>query len=1216
MRDNEGMRFLIVTLWIGLLLRVEGQHGEAPSFEAAVEGTKRFQLAKELSLSVWAAEPQLSNGVAFSFDGRGRMFVAETHRYGVSVFDITKNSAWLLADMALRSVDDRARFLARQFVTNQSLLTRDREQVRMLEDRDGDGRADHSKLVLDTPSTSVDGTAAGILATGNQLYFGSIPSLWNVDLPTLSELDSPVPQSRVLRPAVSLHSGFGVHIGVTGHDLHGLIRGPDGRIYMSFGDRGVCLTNREGVVINLPDRGGVLRCGPEGQQLEVFCSGLRNPQELAFDDLGDLWTSDNDTAGPDDCRVLHLVEGGEYGWRTSYQHMDGFGPWVSELLWKGGKDGILPPAGQVSQGPSGLAFYPGTGWGKRLAGRFVHCDFPGGVWSFSVTASGASYAVSAKEKLLWNCWPTDVDFGPDGALYVMDWIQGWEMPQRGRIYRMTPTDAEASSPQRLEEMRAVRSLLAEGMTLRTEAILKRLLGHADRRVRLEAQWELASRGARSVNGLVAVARLGKGRMERLHALWALGQLARGEAHSTVLAGVESLRGLIESNDSEVAIAAMVLLTEAGVRGIEPRLIAQWRTVDLRRRAAAFSALAKVRSVKRDPTERADSPFPSAAFRTAFLGSGLDPFLRLAAVRCLANEVSPRKGQQSALEWVLEDPDEGVRGLGIEVLRRASDGAVAAPLATTRAYRIENQLGSSLPLAIEAASRAIHDVPMVEGLPELARLILRVDCPPALMSRSINACLRLGTSQHAQMLGGFAKRRDVPSFARKAALKALGDWSQPPALDAVVGLWRPVYGGFEGFKTSNDSSQEDSKIREVGEKIGLVAKGNSLMIAAQKAMSSGRTTVMQFPYLSEDLGRSISFEAAGAFKRNAEPAKRAFLKVAGEILNPQTSDLSGLELGGSGVPVEVQLAVIATVVQLRTKEASSPLYAHFEAPSTSVAVKRAIVDALVILNAAHASEAVRIALETPTLWVAAVRHLDRLESVGRVLVLSNLVEQVGSVDGVRVAQAALGVLGETGEEAVQALSRFVRQLKAGQFPKVLALDLGEAVRKTTVSNLLATSRSKSSSTGVSGYEDCLSGGDAEKGRRIFRENQAVQCLRCHRVGGEGGNVGPRLDGEGPRSTREQHLESLVWPDLKTSVGYETVALTLRNGTIVAGGVRSQSNRVWVVETVSEDGLQEVRQIPFAEVVKREQGRSAMPEGLVEQLSLFELRDLIEYLAGLR
>ncbi|HAV63792.1 MAG TPA: hypothetical protein DCY13_15685, partial [Verrucomicrobiales bacterium] len=82
----------------------------------------------------------------------------------------------------------------------------------------------------------------------------------------------------------------------------------------------------------------------------------------------------------------------------------------------GGKDGILPPAGTVSQGPAGLAFYPGTGMGERFAGTFVHADFPGGIWAYTVKPQGASYVVDRKEKILWNAWPTDVDFGPDGAL--------------------------------------------------------------------------------------------------------------------------------------------------------------------------------------------------------------------------------------------------------------------------------------------------------------------------------------------------------------------------------------------------------------------------------------------------------------------------------------------------------------------------------------------------------------------------------------------------------------------------------------------------------------------------------------------------------------------------------------------------------------------------------------------------------------------------------
>ena len=48
----------------------------------------------------------------------------------------------------------------------------------------------------------------------------------------------------------------------------------------------------------------------------------------------------------------HVVRGGDYGWRTSYQHMKGFGPWVSEEMWRGGLDGILPPAGTVFVAPT------------------------------------------------------------------------------------------------------------------------------------------------------------------------------------------------------------------------------------------------------------------------------------------------------------------------------------------------------------------------------------------------------------------------------------------------------------------------------------------------------------------------------------------------------------------------------------------------------------------------------------------------------------------------------------------------------------------------------------------------------------------------------------------------------------------------------------------------------------------------------------------------
>ena len=1238
------MRRLIGSLFLGLAGILLAQHGSpSPAWSEATEGTRRFQLSSGLRLDVWAAEPQLSNSVAFAFDGKGQAYLAESDRWAISVFDITQKTNWLLADMAFRSVADRGTFLTNTFATQLGFLTRESEVVRRLADRDGDGRADQSEIVAQGFQNAVDGTAAGVLASRDGLYFANIPSLWRLPYPSASRATTPINAQR-MNP---LATGFGVHIGVSGHDLHGLIQGPDGRIYMSFGDRGASLTNREGRRIHLPDCGGVLRCEPDGRSLEVFCQGLRNPQELAFDDEGNLWTVDNDTAGADPCRVLHLVEGGDYGWRTSYQHMEGFGQWVKEELWRGGRDGILPLAGTVSQGPSGLAFYPGTGFGERLAGTFLHADFPGGVWAYTVKPSGVSFTVDRKEKFLWNCWPTDVDFGPDGAAYVLDWVSGWGQTPRGRIYRITPTQA----PTEAEATRVtqVRRLLSEGFAERPDEEVVALLAHADRRIRLESQWELARRGTAVLDPLVRTAKEGTA-LSRRHAVWALGQLARRDAGSATTRAVQSLVPLISGPDAVLARCAAQTLAENGFVAAHPALVALLDSPEIGRRAMAIDGLRVLRSHRtRDrfeadssgPTrpDRGDSQrlpfsrvFPWKAFRQAVLNDGgSDLFLRSMAERCLRNERSDRGESRSALSEAASDPDPRIRELAVGAIRwiRKEEPTFSGE----PAENLVQFLADSHPAVVTAAARTIHDVPCVEGLPALAQFITRVDCPTNLLTRVIQSCLRLGAPQHAQQLAQLAKRRDAPNFARIGALEALADWGHPPQLDPVVGLWRPAFGGAAPFElklsieepppisTGSLQSRGEEPLSPVQPrpKKAPPAPSNPLLAAALEATSGRGTTPMPLPQLPPDLGRSLDFSEAQTFKRNSEAAKRAFLRVAGEIMNPETPDEYGLRLGGGPSSMEVQLAVVTTAVKLRTREASTPLFELFLRASTPVKIRRAIVEALAELRAGQADEALRVALRDPGLQSAALPYLDRLAAGSEsATLLSNLVQQATSGDSLKTAQIALTVLGTLGHEsALPVLGQAIERWKSGQLPPELELDLRDAVARTSLSNALPPRTAESGSAApLHAFRASLVGGDASRGRQVFREHPTVQCLRCHQIAADGGSVGPKLDGIGGRQSREYLLESIVWPNQKIAPQFETVALTLQDGTLVSGTVKSESEGVLSIEIPTDEGTLSIRKIPLGDIARRERGPSAMPEGLATALTLRELRDLIEYLATLR
>ena len=411
---------------IGSLL--QGQIPSNPVVTAATPSLEAIAAAANLSvhpgfaLDIYASEPLLANPVSLTFDEKGRCYVVESHRRRTSVYDIRRFPDWLDTDFSFNKVADRADFLRENLsagnpsIPKQFIVDRNRdgvfdwkdlevesERIVVLEDVDQDGMAETSRVFADGFNSLVSGVAAGVLVRGDQVWFTCVPDLWLLkDLNSNGKAD----QRKIL------HHGFGVHIAFGGHDMHGLIMGPDGRIYFSIADRGTFVEKDGKTLVNLPHTGAVFRCNPDGTNLEVFAMGLRNPQELAFDARGNLWTVDNNGDGGDKARLVYLVEGGDSGWRLGWQWLPNMGSWKNEHLWETRETNqgnyLIPPIAYVGHGPAGFAYYPGTGLQERFKDHFFLADFPGGIRFFKVSPEGAGFRVPHHAEYLEDNQPDNM----------------------------------------------------------------------------------------------------------------------------------------------------------------------------------------------------------------------------------------------------------------------------------------------------------------------------------------------------------------------------------------------------------------------------------------------------------------------------------------------------------------------------------------------------------------------------------------------------------------------------------------------------------------------------------------------------------------------------------------------------------------------------------------------------------------------------------------
>ncbi len=474
-------RWLVLgaVVWSGLLL------GNLSAQMSPIEQLHSFRTPPGIEVQLFASEPMITNPAAIDIDSHGRVWVAEIRHY-------------------------------RRGPQKPS------DSIKVLEDTDGDGRADRVHVF-----------ATGLLApmsicvAGHRVYVATSPDLWvfedrNGDL-------------RADGPPRKLLTGFGGYN--HDHGAHSLVLGPDHKWWMAHGDKGFRVRGTDGSLIQYR-WGAIIRGELDGSQLELVAVNFRNPYEVALDSFGHPWCSDNDNDGNFSVRICWILPGGNYGWY-------GQPPFRLDQ-----KDRLLPPGTPFRQAwhfrghvpghvpgtlvtgfgsPCGMCVYEGEAFPEPWQGGLWHADAGPRVvrvyvhrpQRFGMQASVRNVLTSTDPYFR----PVDVCVAPDGSVFVADWYDSvvgghaYTDPGRGRIFRLVP---KGKKLHRLCSPGPYRTVQQALQALKSPNLATQFLAR-------EALLQLAPQ---SIAPLAQLAREGRD-VHRARALWVLGRLGT-QGHKVVV----------------------------------------------------------------------------------------------------------------------------------------------------------------------------------------------------------------------------------------------------------------------------------------------------------------------------------------------------------------------------------------------------------------------------------------------------------------------------------------------------------------------------------------------------------------------------------------------------------------------------------------------------------------------------------------------------------
>ncbi|PZV80275.1 putative membrane-bound dehydrogenase-like protein [Algoriphagus aquaeductus] len=874
----------------------------APQAEAARNSINPV-MAEGLKMDLWAVDSLVKDPIAIQVYDDGSIYYTRSPRRSNSEFDIRGHQSWEIRSIALQTIEDKRNFLRTELSPERSSentwladlngdgshdwrdMTVERNEIFKIKDTDGDGLADWAQRQVNDFYDEVVDVAGGLLKTEDALYVAAGPDMWR-----LMDKNG----DGIMDEKQSLSHGYGIHIGFGGHGMSGVEMGPDGRIYWGIGDIGFNGKGDDGTEYKYPNRGVIARSNPDGSDFEIFAMGVRNTHEFVFDQFTNLISVDNDGdhAGEKE-RLVYLTRGSDSGWRINWQFGKYRDPdnntykvWMDEKLylprWEGQAAYITPPLMNYVSGPTGMVFNPGAGLGPRWKDHFFVVEFVGsaassGIHAFQLQPKGASFEMTKTEKIVGSFLPTGIDFGPDGALYAADWVNGWEDKYYGRIWKLTDETAAgwALQKQTAEEIKADYKKL-------TESDLKSRLYFEDMRIRRKAQFELAKRGQKGASVFEEVIQDQSNPVARVHGIVGLTQLARMEKR----AYADAIVPLLKDQDPEIVAQAAKWLGDIRYEKANPDLIANLKHSNAR--VQFFSAEALGRSKAKEAIQ------PLIALLEA--NNDQDAYLRHGVTYALS-----QIGQVEPLAALSSHPSNAVRLGAVLALRRLESPELSKFLQDSDEY------------IVTEVARAIHDDFSVEAaLPALGALLATTSFQnEPLIRRAISANQRVGKDENLNHLLVYLGKSNTPEILRKEALGAIGTWAKPSLVDRVDGRYR-------------GEVQRDAALIRDKVKLVLIAavsdRGEQIRAEAIKAI--GKLEIQDaadllLAKLKSDPADPVKIQALNSLvAMNSANLSEAITQAMGD--NSQSVRVAGLGLlAQTNLPKDQKVTLLTEIIQKRT-----------------------------------------------------------------------------------------------------------------------------------------------------------------------------------------------------------------------------------------------------------------------------------------------------------